>query len=207
MTSLRRLVRRRAAPLQVRWSSSLPDLTTPVDVASIRLTKPTRSGRQTPREGSWVGLPGLEARIAKEGSLVEETLKEMASDAEFQLTAKRLREAGQEKLTLQEKKRRRRALDAMGVPDFAEFLRQEARVADVGVRRATKILQVNVGLYCNQACGHCHVESSPKRKEMMSADVADRCVELIAASPSVETLDITGGAPELNPGFRGFVEA
>lgn len=54
-----------------------------------------------------------------------------------------------------------------------------------------------------QACSHCHVESSPLRKEMMDHATAQRCVELVAASlDSVHTVDITGGAPELNAEFR-----
>ena len=173
-----------------------PDLTTPVDVASIRLKKPR-----------WSGLAGLEDRLKEEGSLVRETLREMEGDKEFQLTAKRLKEEGQAKLTLDEKKRRRRALDALGdVPDFATFLREKAHIDKVGRRRQTTILQVNVGLYCNQACNHCHVESSPKRVETMTQAVADRCVDLLRASPSIKTLDITGGAPELNSNFRRLVD-
>ena len=68
------------------------------------------------------------------------------------------------------------------------------------------MLQVNVGLYCNQACNHCHVESSPKRTETMSDATVARILELLAASPSVETVDITGGAPEMNAAFRPLVE-
>ena len=64
-------------------------------------------------------------------------------------------------------------------------------------------LQLNIGLYCNQACSHCHVESSPLRKEMMDRPTAERCVALLKASQgSVRTLDLTGGAPELNSQFR-----
>lgn len=51
---------------------------------------------------------------------------------------------------------------------------------------------VNIGIYCNQACSHCHVESSPKRKEMMSHTTAQRLVEMIAGSPEVKMVDITG---------------
>merc|ERR1711957_203252 len=58
------------------------------------------------------------------------------------------------------------------------------------------------GLYCNPACGHCHVESSPSRTEMMSNEIAARCVGLLS---DVKTLDITGGAPELNSAFRLLV--
>jgi hypothetical protein len=53
-----------------------------------------------------------------------------------------------------------------------------------------------------QACTHCHVESSPRRTEMMDAATVDRCLELLASAPGVHTLDITGGAPELIPQFR-----
>jgi radical SAM/Cys-rich protein len=68
------------------------------------------------------------------------------------------------------------------------------------------VLQMNIGLYCNQACGHCHVESSPLRQEMMTAETAAQCVKLLAATPSITTLDITGGAPELNDSFRMLVQ-
>ena len=55
-----------------------------------------------------------------------------------------------------------------------------------------EILQLNIGLYCNQACNHCHVESSPRRHEMMDRKTADRCLEVLRNSPSITTLDITG---------------
>jgi len=73
-------------------------------------------------------------------------------------------------------------------------------------RSSAKVLQINIGLYCNQACGHCHVESSPLRtKETMSAETAARCLYILQHSPSITTLDITGGAPELNAQFRYLV--
>lgn len=75
------------------------------------------------------------------------------------------------------------------------------------LRRArTRTLQVNVGKRCNQTCHHCHVEAGPKRTEMMSQATAARVVALVAASPGIDTVDITGGAPELNPSFRFLVE-
>ena len=64
------------------------------------------------------------------------------------------------------------------------------------------MLQVNVGLYCNQACNHCHVESSPKRTETMSLETVKQVLRLLASSPDVDTVDITGGAPEMNEAFR-----
>jgi radical SAM/Cys-rich protein len=66
-------------------------------------------------------------------------------------------------------------------------------------------LQVNVGKLCNLACHHCHVEAGPKRTEIMSPRVAERAIELLEASPSVAVVDLTGGAPELNPSFRYLV--
>ncbi len=72
-------------------------------------------------------------------------------------------------------------------------------------RGAVTTLQVNVGKLCNQACLHCHVEAGPKRTERMTESTADRVLALLDATGSIETLDITGGAPELNPNFRRMV--
>ena len=74
------------------------------------------------------------------------------------------------------------------------------------VRQETRTLQINVGKLCNQACHHCHVDAGPKRQEVMPRAVAERTIELLGRSPSVEVVDITGGAPELNPNFRWLVE-
>jgi radical SAM/Cys-rich protein len=74
-------------------------------------------------------------------------------------------------------------------------------------RRAIHTVQVNIGLYCNMACSHCHVESSPSRKETMSPKVAERILQLISRTPSIQLLDITGGAPELHNMFRPLVLA
>jgi radical SAM/Cys-rich protein len=73
------------------------------------------------------------------------------------------------------------------------------------VRAETTTLQVNVGKRCNQACHHCHVDAGPKRTEMMPRPVADRVLKVLGDSPSIEIVDITGGAPELNPNFRYLV--
>lgn len=74
-------------------------------------------------------------------------------------------------------------------------------------RPAVTTLQVNVGKICNQACHHCHVDAGPKRTEIMTEATADRVIELLDHSDAVHTVDITGGAPELNPNFRRLVEA
>lgn len=74
------------------------------------------------------------------------------------------------------------------------------------VRQETRTLQINVGKLCNQACHHCHVDAGPKRSEIMTRAVAERTIELLGQSPTIEVVDITGGAPELNPNFRWLVE-
>ena len=78
------------------------------------------------------------------------------------------------------------------------------------LRAAGKIqtLQINLGLVCNLACHHCHVESSPKRdspQENMSADTARRVIDWIASNHQIERGDLTGGSPEMNPNFRSLV--
>ncbi len=77
-------------------------------------------------------------------------------------------------------------------------------------RRSVKTLQVNVGKLCNQACHHCHVEAGPKRSEIMTPATAERIIELAGRSGSggwIEAIDLTGGAPELNPSFAYLVES
>lgn len=72
-------------------------------------------------------------------------------------------------------------------------------------RRAVETLQVNVGYTCNQSCVHCHVNAGPNRTEQMDRDTIDTVLRVLAAK-KIGTLDITGGAPELNPNFRHLVE-
>jgi radical SAM/Cys-rich protein len=74
-------------------------------------------------------------------------------------------------------------------------------------RRQLTTLQVNVGKLCNQACHHCHVEAGPKRTEIMTWDSMERILALLEAEHAIHTVDITGGAPEMNPHFRRFVRA
>jgi radical SAM/Cys-rich protein len=69
---------------------------------------------------------------------------------------------------------------------------------------APRILQVNVGKVCNQTCRHCHVDAGPDRTEVMSRETLQLCLDALSRS-DVDTVDITGGAPELNPHFRWFV--
>jgi radical SAM/Cys-rich protein len=74
-------------------------------------------------------------------------------------------------------------------------------------RGAIDTLQVNLGYRCNQSCVHCHVNAGPNRTEEMSGDTIDEVIAFLAASPNVLTLDLTGGAPELNRHFRRLVIA
>ena len=67
------------------------------------------------------------------------------------------------------------------------------------------IFQVNVGKMCNQVCKHCHVDAGPDRKEIMTRETMEQCLTAIRNS-NVTTVDLTGGAPEMNPHFRWFVE-
>jgi radical SAM/Cys-rich protein len=74
-------------------------------------------------------------------------------------------------------------------------------------KKSIVTLQVNLGKRCNLACSHCHVEASPHRTEEMSAEVGDRVVEIIHRFPQIQTVDLTGGAPEMLSGFRPIVAA
>jgi len=68
-----------------------------------------------------------------------------------------------------------------------------------------EILQLNLGYMCNQVCEHCHVDAGPDRKEIMTWETMQKCLEVIK-NTGAHTLDLTGGAPEMNPNFRRFVE-
>lgn len=68
-----------------------------------------------------------------------------------------------------------------------------------------EILQVNVGYMCNQVCKHCHVDAGPDRKEIMTREIMQTCLDVMSKT-RIHTLDLTGGAPEMNPDFRWFVE-
>ncbi len=70
-----------------------------------------------------------------------------------------------------------------------------------------EIFQINIGKLCNQTCAHCHVDAGPDRKEeQMSRENLEICLEIIAQIDTIKTVDITGGAPEMNANFRWFVE-
>ena len=93
--------------------------------------------------------------------------------------------------------------ETSSVPAFHSLLGRHG----VGPLKSSRIevLQINVGKFCNQVCGHCHVDAGPDRTEMMSREVAERCIQALEAT-EIPKVDITGGAPELNPHFRWLVE-
>ena len=68
-----------------------------------------------------------------------------------------------------------------------------------------EVLQINLGYMCNQVCEHCHVDAGPDRREIMDRRTMDLCLQVIERT-GAHTLDLTGGAPEMNPDFRWFVE-
>lgn len=72
-------------------------------------------------------------------------------------------------------------------------------------RNSLKTLQVNLGYRCNQSCLHCHVNAGPNRTEMMERETIDKVLAVLEAR-DIETLDLTGGAPELNPHFQDLVK-
>src|SRR5947199_9924895 len=72
-------------------------------------------------------------------------------------------------------------------------------------RGRPEILQINVGTLCNLTCMHCHVNAGPKRKEIMTRETIDRIIDWLVKT-DIPIVDLTGGAPEMIPDFRYFVE-
>ena len=94
-------------------------------------------------------------------------------------------------------------LDSTGVPQFDDVL--QAHQLPLLEADEIQVLQVNVGKLCNQTCVHCHVDAGPDRREVMTRETAEQVIELLRRHP-IPTLDLTGGAPELNPQFRWLVQ-
>jgi len=89
-------------------------------------------------------------------------------------------------------------------PAYPPFDRQ---LATPLTKQRVTTLQINLGKKCNLACTHCHVEAGPNRTEELSPEICDRLIEIVDRFPQIETVDLTGGAPEMNYGFRPLVEA
>lgn len=90
--------------------------------------------------------------------------------------------------------------------DFDAFASEALGGGEALSRAPATTLQVNITKRCNLACHHCHVESGPKRSEAMDEKTADRVLEWLALNPGLDTLDLTGGAPEMSEHFRRLVE-
>jgi radical SAM/Cys-rich protein len=90
-----------------------------------------------------------------------------------------------------------------GIPAFEATLssRGHAQLAAGGI----EVFQINVGRRCNQTCAHCHVDAGPDRLEIMTRETAEACMAVLAKT-EIPQVDLTGGAPELNPNFRWLVE-
>jgi radical SAM/Cys-rich protein len=96
-----------------------------------------------------------------------------------------------------------RILEQTSVPEFESTLNRHGFPAlHAG---EIEIFQINVGKVCNQVCAHCHVDAGPDRTESMSRETAELCMAALAKT-DIQRVDITGGAPELNPNFRWLVE-
>jgi radical SAM/Cys-rich protein len=92
-------------------------------------------------------------------------------------------------------------------PSGSPFISFEQRLRKAQAelkRESLETVQVNLGRRCNQACAHCHVEAGPNRPEVMSGAIARQVVEFFKVTQA-STVDLTGGAPELNPSFRWLV--
>lgn len=93
--------------------------------------------------------------------------------------------------------------EAAGVDAFSE------RMGNVGLfplkPTQLEVFQINVGKMCNQVCKHCHVDAGPDRKEIMTRETMQLCLDALEGT-DITTVDLTGGAPEMNPNFRWFVE-
>lgn len=91
----------------------------------------------------------------------------------------------------------------VGIASFGSRLKEDGILPLKPV--SVDVFQVNVGKMCNQVCQHCHVDAGPDRKEIMTRDTMQQCLDALK-DPNITTVDLTGGAPEMNPEFRWFVE-
>src|SRR6266704_1396568 len=92
------------------------------------------------------------------------------------------------------------------VPPAVNRFAQRLREQSISLQRGRpEILQLNMGKLCNLTCVHCHVNAGPKRKEIMTRETVDRIIDWLAKT-DIATVDLTGGAPEMIPDFRYFIE-
>ncbi len=101
-----------------------------------------------------------------------------------------------------------RQLEALAQPSDLPRFEQQIEQLGINALRAERIdlLQMNLGKLCNQTCVHCHVDAGPDRREVMSRQTMEHCLKAIDQA-DIGTVDLTGGAPEMNPHFRWLVES
>jgi radical SAM/Cys-rich protein len=154
------------------------------------------------RESPGRGSPGVPERICPgDASRPELAQGETFVDSPSSLKLTLLR---QDSPLASAAEQRRILEEATTLPGFAATLGQQGTPAlQAGL---LEILQVNVGKLCNQTCQHCHVDAGPDRREIMSRETMEACLAA-ARQARITTVDLTGGAPEMNPHFRWFVAA
>ena len=93
------------------------------------------------------------------------------------------------------------------VPFEKGFIKTMSAINQFPLKPKTlEILQINLGYLCNLECTHCHVDASPRRKEITPTDILEKCLQVLDENPSIHTVDLTGGAPEMNPHFKWLIE-
>lgn len=96
-------------------------------------------------------------------------------------------------------------LEDKGLHRHASFKARLEALGEFPLRaNGVEILQINIGKMCNQVCKHCHVDAGPDRREIMTIETMRLCLDVLVNS-AITTVDLTGGAPEMNPNFRWFV--
>lgn len=102
------------------------------------------------------------------------------------------------------------ALDVLDSPVFGKEISFAEHLEASGLYplkpTQLEVFQINLGKMCNQVCKHCHVDAGPDRKEIMTRQTMLECLRVIKSESSLHTVDLTGGAPEMNPDFRWLVE-
>jgi radical SAM/Cys-rich protein len=94
--------------------------------------------------------------------------------------------------------------ESEGIAPIKDRLEEEERYPIKA--ESPRILQINVCRKCNLHCRHCHVHASPKRSELMSRENLEKCLEIARKSETIDTIDVTGGAPELSPHLKWFIK-
>jgi len=170
----------------------------PTTKPTVNVTKPVNGKQRRRRVAHLDDAPAAKKKGAPAVADIEDAFKSLVP-----ITLKQMKADGITPYTAEERRAKLDELDASDYPNFVAKVQQSGQ--GPLTRKPATVFQANIGLHCNQACTHCHVDSSPKRKEMMDRETTDRCLEIIGNSPTIEVVDLTGGAPEINKEFRHWV--